>query len=95
MSHLVPIWPNLKPNLAYLVYLFFHSRWKVTRDGRFGSKAGQIGPKWDKFGAFSGQISEHLLKNYLKSPGFIPFRANLAYFRDKSAIPERSPPHHL
>ena len=31
-----------------------------TRDGRFGSKVGQIGPKWDKSGAFSDQISVHL-----------------------------------
>ena len=27
------------------------------RDGRFGSKVGQIDPKWDKSGAFSDQIS--------------------------------------
>ena len=26
------------------------------RDGRFGSKVGQIGPKWDKSGAFSDEI---------------------------------------
>ena len=31
-----------------------------VRDGRFGSKVGQIGPKWDKSGAFSDQISVHL-----------------------------------
>ena len=31
-----------------------------TRDGRFGSKVGQIGPIWDKSGAFSDQISVHL-----------------------------------
>ena len=30
------------------------------RDGRFGSKVGQIGPKRDKSGAFSDQISVHL-----------------------------------
>ena len=30
------------------------------RDGRFGSKVGQIGPKWDQSGAFSDQISVHL-----------------------------------
>ena len=29
-------------------------------DGRFGSKVGQIGPKRDKSGAFSDQISVHL-----------------------------------
>ena len=34
----------------------------ATRDGRFGSKVGQIGPKWDKFGAFSDQISVHLAR---------------------------------
>ena len=40
------------------------------RDGRFGSKVGQIGPKWDKTGAFSYQISVHLarLKSDLKKP---------------------------
>ena len=33
-----------------------------TMDGRFGSKVGQIGPKWDKSGAFSDQISVHLAR---------------------------------
>ena len=28
-----------------------------TRDGRFGSKVGHFGPKWDKSGTFSDQIS--------------------------------------
>ena len=32
----------------------------VSMDGRLGFKVGQIGPKWDKFGAFSDQISVHL-----------------------------------
>ena len=32
------------------------------RDGRFGSKVGQIGPTWDKSGAFSDQISVHLAR---------------------------------
>ena len=32
------------------------------RDGRFVSKVGQIGPKWDKSGAFSDQISVHLAR---------------------------------
>ena len=32
----------------------------LVRDGRFGFKVGQIGPKWDKSGAFSDQISVHL-----------------------------------
>ena len=31
-----------------------------ARDGRFGSKVGQIGPKLDKSKAFSDQISVHL-----------------------------------
>ena len=31
-----------------------------VRDGRFGSKVGQIGTKWDKSGAFSDQISVNL-----------------------------------
>ena len=32
------------------------------RDGRFGSKVGQICQKWDKSGAFSDQISVHLAR---------------------------------
>ena len=32
----------------------------VSRVGRFGSKVGHIGAKWDKSGAFSDQISVHL-----------------------------------
>ena len=58
---------------------------------RFGSKVGQIGPKCDKSGSFSDQISEHLgsarqnvLKSVLKSPGTVPFGANLTYFWPKS-----------
>ena len=34
--------------------------WALARDGRFGSKVGQIGPKWDKSGTFSDQLSVHL-----------------------------------
>ena len=34
--------------------------WPIGRDGRFGSKVGQIGLKWDKSGTFSDQISVHL-----------------------------------
>ena len=30
-----------------------------NRDGSFGSKVGQIGPKWDKSRAFLDQISVH------------------------------------
>ena len=35
---------------------------RYTRDGRFGSKLGQIGPKWDKSGSFSDQISVYLAR---------------------------------
>ena len=38
----------------------FHFLCSQGRDGRFGSKVGQIGPKWNKSGAFSDQISVHL-----------------------------------
>ena len=31
-------------------------------DGRFGSKVGEIRPKWEKSGAFSDQISVHLVR---------------------------------
>ena len=31
-------------------------------DGRFGSKMGQFGPKLDKSGAFSDQISVHMAR---------------------------------
>ena len=36
----------------------------TVKDGRFGSKVGQVGPKWDKSGAFSDQISVHLVFAY-------------------------------
>ena len=51
------------PNLAQLVAkseMLDHDM--SARDGRFGSKVGQIGPKWDKSGAFSDQISVHLAR---------------------------------
>ena len=35
-------------------------RFTEVRDGRFGSKVGQIAPKWDKSGDFSDPISVHL-----------------------------------
>ena len=38
-----------------------------TRVGRFGSKVGQIGPKWDKSGAFSDQKSEPNLPTLVKT----------------------------
>ena len=58
------------------------------------TKVGQIGPKWDKPGTFSDQISVHLaprapnaLKSDLKKPGFVPFGANLTHFEAKPTIP--------
>ena len=63
------------------------------RDGKFGSKVGQIGPKCDKSMAFSVQISVHLAPPrqmhwnlILKSPGFVPFGANLTHFGAKPTI---------
>ena len=50
-----------------------------SRDGRFGTKVGQIGPKWDKSGAFSDQVSVHLAP--------VPFGANLTHFGAKPTIP--------
>ena len=48
----------------------------------FGSKVGQIGPKWDKSRAFSDQISVHfglsgqnVLKSDLKKPQICPIWA--------------------
>ena len=34
----------------------------MSWEGRFGSKVGQIGPEWDKSGAFLDQISVHLAR---------------------------------
>ena len=62
------------------------SRPANTRDGRFGSKVGQIGPKWDKSGAFSDQISVHLARGIWKNAGFVALCANLAYFWTKFGI---------
>ena len=53
--------------------------WPPCRDGRFGSKVGQIGPKWDKSRAFLDQISVHLARG--------PFGANLTEFEAKPSIP--------
>ena len=55
-----------------------------ARDVRFGSKVGQIGPKWDKSGTFSDQIS---MKSDVKIPGFVQFVANLTLFGGKPTIP--------
>ena len=54
-----------------------------TRNGRFGSKVGQIGPKWDKSGAFSDQISVHLARE----PRIRPIWATLTHFGAKPTIP--------
>ena len=52
-SHLAHLGPNLgTPEPC-------RSGWR-GRDGRFGSKVGQNGTKWDKSGAFSDQVSVHL-----------------------------------
>ena len=64
-----------------------------ARDARFGSKVGQMCPRWDKSGAFSDQISVHLARpiwgpNLIwKSPGFVQFGANLPHFGAKPSIP--------
>jgi len=42
----------------------------ANRDGRFGSKVGQIGPKLDKSGAFSDQISVHLARSQTYHPWY-------------------------
>ena len=56
-----------------------------SRDGRFGSKVGQIGPKWDKSGFF--QIRFHCIwpnaqKSDLKKP-----RTNLTHFGATPSTP--------
>ena len=64
------------------------------RDGRFGSKVGQIGPNMGQirgffrsdFSAF-GAPAPNALKSDLKSPGFVTFGANLTHFGDKPTIP--------
>ena len=51
------------------------------RDGRFGSKVGQIGPKWDKSGAFQiwfqciWRPAPNALKSDLKKPRICPIWA--------------------
>ena len=42
---------------SWIIYFDYKSH---TREGRFGSKVGQIGPKLDKSGTFSDHISVHL-----------------------------------
>ena len=53
-----------------------------------GPKVDQIGLKWDKSGTFSDQISvPKVLESDLKTPGFVPFEANLIDFGAKPSIP--------
>ena len=47
-------------DVSHLDVQLSNTKSSQTRDGRFGSKMGQIGPKWDKSGAISDQISVHL-----------------------------------
>ena len=67
----------------------------LSRDGRFGSKVGQIGPKWDKSGAFSDLISVHLAPRAKcteiwseKAPDLTNLGSNLTHFRTKPTIPD-------
>ena len=53
-----------------------------SRDGRFGSKVGQIGPKWDKSGAFSDQISVHLAKPTIPDLQFKFFLCRLCRWKE-------------
>ena len=59
MFNFVPIGPKFGSNLTPLSPCV-PSIDAYIRDGRFGSKVGQIGPKWDKSWTFSDQISVHL-----------------------------------
>ena len=59
----------------------------------FRTKVGQIGTKWDTSGTFSDQISVHLAPGrqmhwnvIWKSPGCVPFGANLTHFGAKPTI---------
>ena len=52
-----------------------------ARDGRFGSKLGQIGPQIGQIRDISDQISVHLT-NYLSNLG-----SNLAHFGAKPTFP--------
>ena len=45
-----------------------------SRNGRFGSKVGQIGPKWDKSGAFSDHILVNLALGRTSSPRNLIYR---------------------
>ena len=64
--------PDLSDKCSFTT-IFLSQVTRLFRDGRFGSKVGQIVPKWNKSGAFSDQISMHL--------------ANLTDFGAKPTIP--------
>ena len=50
-------------------------------------KVGQIVPKWNKYGTYTGQISVHFWLSLIwKSPGLVKFAANLIFFGAKSDI---------
>ena len=53
-----------------------------VRDGRFGSKVGQIGPKWDKSGTFSDQTSVHF-----SGRNGVMVSASDCHPKDRSSIP--------
>ena len=54
------LWPSSVAIYLLLAAFITLCAYCLHQDGRFGSKLGQIGPKWDKSGAFSDQISVHL-----------------------------------
>ena len=59
---------------------------EAPTDAGFGSKVGQIGPKWDKSGAFSDQISVHvapplLVRLISNGANLIFLRTNFSSFR--------------
>ena len=64
MVGLAPKWVRLAPNgtipgLFRSDFSALARNATLSKDGRFGSKVVQIGPKWDNSGAFSDQISVH------------------------------------
>ena len=56
-SQICPIWPQSDRQSG------IPATSQLTDDIMFGSKVGQIGPKWDKSGTFSDQISVHLARS--------------------------------
>ena len=61
----------------------------MVEDVRFGFKVGHIGPKLKK----KGSANQNVLKSDLKSPGLVPFGANLTHFGAKSGhtVPGKGP----